>query len=71
MGNLAHSTGADGLRSLNLSGTKITSNVLRSIISHCSELNYLNLSSCRYLPRGLKRVYRSQETSSNYWTNCH
>ncbi|XP_035286466.1 F-box/LRR-repeat protein 6 [Anguilla anguilla] len=61
MGNLAHSTGADGLRSLNLSGTKITSNVLRSIISHCSELNYLNLSSCRYLPRGLKRVYRSQE----------
>ncbi|KAJ8273006.1 hypothetical protein GJAV_G00096270 [Gymnothorax javanicus] len=61
MGNLAHSIGADGLRSLNLSGTKITLNALRSIVSHCSELNYLNLSSCRYLPRGLKRIYRSQE----------
>ncbi|KAJ8268131.1 hypothetical protein COCON_G00133030 [Conger conger] len=61
MGDLVHSSGADRLRSLNLSGTKVTSNALRSVISHCTELNYLNLSSCRYLPRGLKRIYRSQE----------
>ncbi|KAJ8401432.1 hypothetical protein AAFF_G00383510 [Aldrovandia affinis] len=61
MGDLAHSGGAKRLRSLNLSGTKITSNALRSLISQCSGLNYLNLSSCRYLPRGLKKVYRSQE----------
>ncbi|KAG7458282.1 hypothetical protein MATL_G00236550 [Megalops atlanticus] len=61
MGNLADGGGADRLRSLNLSGTRITSHALRSIIRQCSVLSYLNLSSCRYLPRGLKRVYRSWE----------
>ncbi|KAI1902014.1 hypothetical protein AGOR_G00040350 [Albula goreensis] len=65
MGDLAHSTGAERLRSLNLSGTKITSNALRSIIGQCSGLSYLNLSSCRHLPRGLKRVYRDQEDIQN------
>uniref|UniRef100_A0A8C1IH90 F-box and leucine-rich repeat protein 6 n=1 Tax=Cyprinus carpio TaxID=7962 RepID=A0A8C1IH90_CYPCA len=57
MGHLAHGAGVDLFRSLNLSGTKITSSALRLLISQSPALKYLNLSSCRYLPRGLKRVY--------------
>ncbi|RXN34434.1 F-box LRR-repeat 6 [Labeo rohita] len=61
MGHLAHGAGVDLFRSLNLSGTKITSSALRLLISQSPALKYLNLSSCRYLPRGLKRVYHGQE----------
>lgn len=61
MGYLAHSAGVDLFRSLNLSGTKITSSALRLLISQSPALKYLNLSSCRYLPRGLKRVYHRRE----------
>lgn len=32
-----------------------------SVISNCSGLLYLNLESCRCLPRGLKRAYRGPE----------
>lgn len=60
VGHLATGTGADSLCSLNLSGTKITIPALRLIIGQASALNYLNLSSCRDIPRGLKRVYRGQ-----------
>uniref|UniRef100_A0A672ZDP1 Uncharacterized protein n=1 Tax=Sphaeramia orbicularis TaxID=375764 RepID=A0A672ZDP1_9TELE len=61
MSHLTQATDADTLRSLNLSGTRITPPALRSIISQTTSLNYLNLSSCRYLPRGMKRIYRGQE----------
>ncbi|KAM3870932.1 F-box/LRR-repeat protein 6-like [Diretmus argenteus] len=61
MSYLAQATNADSLRSLNLSGTKITPPALRLVIGQSTALSYLNLSSCRYLPRGLKRVYRGQE----------
>ncbi|XP_023659714.1 F-box/LRR-repeat protein 6 [Paramormyrops kingsleyae] len=61
MANLAHGTGAELLQSLNLSSTKVSKSALRAIISQCTKLKYLNLTSCRYLPRGLKRVYRCQE----------
>lgn len=33
----------------------------RYVISRMQALDYLNLSSCRYLPRGLKKIYRGQE----------
>ncbi|XP_054462214.1 F-box/LRR-repeat protein 6 [Anoplopoma fimbria] len=59
--HLAHATEADTLRSLNLSGTRITPPALRPVIGQMTALSYLNLSSCRYLPRGLKRIYRGQE----------
>uniref|UniRef100_A0A668V0M7 F-box and leucine-rich repeat protein 6 n=1 Tax=Oreochromis aureus TaxID=47969 RepID=A0A668V0M7_OREAU len=52
---------ADTLRSLNLSGTRITPRALRPVIGQMTALDYLNLSSCRYLPRGVKRIYRGQE----------
>ncbi|XP_042291977.1 F-box/LRR-repeat protein 6 [Thunnus maccoyii] len=61
MSYLAQATNADTLRSLNLSGTRITPPALRSVIGQMTALSYLNLSSCRYLPRGMKRVYRGQE----------
>ncbi|XP_071391784.1 F-box/LRR-repeat protein 6 [Centroberyx affinis] len=61
MSYLAQATNAESLRSLNLSGTKITPPALRLVIGQLTALSYLNLSSCRYLPRGLKRVYRGQE----------
>ncbi|XP_029370745.1 F-box/LRR-repeat protein 6 [Echeneis naucrates] len=61
MSYLAQATETDTLRSLNLSGTRITPPALRSVIGQMTALSYLNLSSCRYLPRGLKRIYRGQE----------
>ncbi|KAM7373515.1 hypothetical protein PAMP_008360 [Pampus punctatissimus] len=61
MSHLTQATDADTLRSLNLSGTRITPPALRSVIGQLTALSYLNLSSCRYLPRGMKRVYRGQE----------
>lgn len=33
----------------------------RLVIGQMTALSYLNLSSCRYLPRGLKRIYRGKE----------
>uniref|UniRef100_A0A3B5ARI8 F-box and leucine rich repeat protein 6 n=1 Tax=Stegastes partitus TaxID=144197 RepID=A0A3B5ARI8_9TELE len=61
MSYLAQATEADTLRSLNLSGTRITPQALRSVVGQMTALDYLNLSSCRYLPRGVKRIYRGQE----------
>ncbi|XP_068603428.1 F-box/LRR-repeat protein 6 [Brachionichthys hirsutus] len=61
MSHLARATETDTLRSLNLSGTRITPAALRSVIDQNTSLTYLNLSSCRYLPRGLKRIYHGQE----------
>ncbi|XP_071356235.1 F-box/LRR-repeat protein 6 [Trachinotus anak] len=61
MSYLAQATETDTLRSLNLSGTRITPSALRSVVGQMTALSYLNLSSCRYLPRGVKRIYRGQE----------
>ncbi|XP_058132170.1 F-box/LRR-repeat protein 6 isoform X2 [Dasypus novemcinctus] len=63
---LAAFSGAPGgsvpaLCSLNLRGTQVTPSTVSSVISSCPSLAYLNLESCRRLPRGLKRVYRGQE----------
>ncbi|XP_037658985.1 F-box/LRR-repeat protein 6 isoform X2 [Choloepus didactylus] len=63
---LAAFSGAPGgshpaLCSLNLRGTQVTPSTVSSVISSCPGLAYLNLESCRHLPRGLKRAYRGQE----------
>ncbi|XP_062424562.1 F-box/LRR-repeat protein 6 [Rhea pennata] len=49
------------LRSLNLTGTKVTLDTVSALILGCPTLTYLNLSSCRYLPRGMKKAYRGQD----------
>ncbi|KAK5883205.1 hypothetical protein CesoFtcFv8_019563 [Champsocephalus esox] len=61
MSHLAQASQADTLHSLNLSGTRITPPALRPVVGQTTALSYLNLSSCRYLPRGIKRIYRGQE----------
>lgn len=48
----------DTLRSLNLSGTRVTPAPLKALLGRTSSVSYLNLTSCRYLPRGQKRIYR-------------
>ncbi|XP_034275934.1 F-box/LRR-repeat protein 6 [Pantherophis guttatus] len=53
--------GAPLLRSLSLTGTKIALRTVRALIASCPALSYLNLSSCRQLPRGTKKVYRSPD----------
>ncbi|KAM9824040.1 F-box/LRR-repeat protein 6 [Neosynchiropus ocellatus] len=49
------------LQSLNLSGTRVTLETLRNFVSQMTNLHYLNLTSCRNLPRGVKRSYQGQE----------
>ncbi|XP_065254315.1 F-box/LRR-repeat protein 6 [Emys orbicularis] len=49
------------LRSLNLTGTNVTVSTVSALIISCPALSYLNLSSCRYLPQGMKKVYRGQD----------
>ncbi|XP_074880554.1 F-box/LRR-repeat protein 6 isoform X3 [Buteo buteo] len=46
------------LRSLNLAGTKVIPGALSALLPTCRHLAYLNLSSCRHLPRGTKRPHR-------------
>ncbi|XP_039177339.1 F-box/LRR-repeat protein 6 [Crotalus tigris] len=53
--------GAPVLRSLSLTGTKIALGTVRAVIASCPALSYLNLSSCRHLPRGTKRAYRGPD----------
>uniref|UniRef100_A0A1A7XXB2 F-box and leucine-rich repeat protein 6 n=1 Tax=Iconisemion striatum TaxID=60296 RepID=A0A1A7XXB2_9TELE len=61
MSYLTQVSETETLRSLNLSGTRITPPALRSVVRRMTTLSYLNLSSCRYLPRGVKKIYRGQE----------
>ncbi|XP_048338530.1 F-box/LRR-repeat protein 6 [Sphaerodactylus townsendi] len=53
--------GGPPLRSLNLTGTKVMLSTVSTLITSCPALTYLNLSSCRHLPRGTKKAYRGQE----------
>lgn len=46
---------------LNLRGTRVNPSTVSSVIRSCPGLRYLNLESCRCLPRGLKRVYQTPE----------
>ncbi|KAM4687937.1 F-box/LRR-repeat protein 6 isoform 1-T2 [Discoglossus pictus] len=61
LGILSRGGANDTLSSLNLAGTKVTTSVVRNLLSSCTSITHLDLSSCRYLPRGMKRVYRGDE----------
>ncbi|XP_078282130.1 F-box/LRR-repeat protein 6 [Rhinoraja longicauda] len=69
MGILAGTDGNYVLRSLNLAGTKVTLDAIRVVVSSSPALSYLNLTSCRCLPRGLKRIYRGRDEVSHF-VNC-
>ncbi|XP_063777135.1 F-box/LRR-repeat protein 6 [Pseudophryne corroboree] len=58
---LARGGANDTLQSLNLAGTKVTVLSVKQMLSSCSALIHLDLTSCRNIPRGMKRVYRGEE----------
>lgn len=45
------------LRWINFAGTSVTLKTIKLLLAHCTDLEYINLSSCRGLPRGMKREY--------------
>jgi len=49
------------LRKLNLTGTAVSLKPLTKLLNCCSTLASLNLTSCRALPRGMKRMYHSRD----------
>lgn len=44
-------------RVLDLCGSSVSFPPIRQVLCHCTRLRTLNLSSCRALPRGIKRLY--------------
>ncbi|XP_038046542.1 F-box/LRR-repeat protein 6-like [Patiria miniata] len=57
MKKLSSVPGQSVLRDINLAGTSITAERVRSILEGCPSLVSLHLASCRGLPRGMKRSY--------------
>jgi F-box/leucine-rich repeat protein 6 len=49
------------LRKLNLTGTAVSLKPLTKLLNCCPTLASLNLTSCRALPRGMKRMYHSRD----------
>lgn len=52
------------LRILNLCGSSVNFPPLRKILLRCKHLEFLNLTSCRALPRGLKRLHQGEQIES-------
>lgn len=42
-------------------GSSVTFKPIRQVLARCSHLESLNLSSCRALPRGVKRLYEAPQ----------
>ncbi|XP_034824045.1 uncharacterized protein Fbl6 [Maniola hyperantus] len=49
------------LRSLNLCGSSVSYEAIKKVLLKCPHIDSLNLSSCRALPRGMKRLYTGKE----------
>ncbi|XP_071439200.1 F-box/LRR-repeat protein 6 [Hetaerina americana] len=47
------------LRVLNLCGSSVSLGPIQALLNSCPHLGSLNLSSCRALPRGMKRLYQT------------
>ena len=48
-------------RRLNLYSTSVSIKPLTRLLKSCHTLEYLNLASCRGLPRGIKRLYNNRD----------
>ena len=48
-------------RKLNLCSTAVSIKPLTRLLKKCRTLEYLNLTSCRGLPRGMKRLHGSRD----------
>ena len=46
---------------MNLCGSSVTLEPVKALLSKCSNLESLNLQSCRGLPRGVKRLYENEQ----------
>ncbi|XP_048778371.2 F-box/LRR-repeat protein 6-like isoform X2 [Ostrea edulis] len=53
--------GSSPLEMISAAETNISESSVEIILRHCGNLQYINLSSCRALPRGIKREYRNAE----------
>ncbi|KAJ8985593.1 hypothetical protein NQ317_015084 [Molorchus minor] len=49
------------LRILNLCGSSVSLEPIKTVLAKCSSLHSINLQSCRALPRGIKRVYTGSQ----------
>uniref|UniRef100_A0A4P6D7N6 Putative scf ubiquitin ligase skp2 component n=1 Tax=Rhodnius prolixus TaxID=13249 RepID=A0A4P6D7N6_RHOPR len=54
---LAHHSDKSPLRVLNLCGSSVSLEPVKAVLTQCPLLTSLNLSSCRAMPRGIKRLY--------------
>lgn len=60
MKSLASNSAASKLEVLDLTGTQISLGSVQCVLHGCPVLRNLNLSSCRGLPRGMKREYLNE-----------
>ncbi|XP_069697762.1 F-box/LRR-repeat protein 6 isoform X2 [Periplaneta americana] len=60
---LAEQGAESPLRVLNLCGSSVSLSPVKAVLLRCPLLVSLNLSSCRALPRGMKRLYEGSEVS--------
>ncbi|KAJ9600889.1 hypothetical protein L9F63_000932, partial [Diploptera punctata] len=60
---LAERAAESPLRILNLCGSSVSLSPVKAVLLRCPLLASLNLSSCRALPRGMKRLYEGNEVS--------
>ncbi|XP_048481918.1 uncharacterized protein LOC105383825 [Plutella xylostella] len=54
-------TAQSRLRILNLCGSAVSLEPIKKVLLKCPHIESLNLSSCRALPRGMKRLYAGKE----------
>lgn len=54
---------------LNLCGSSVSLEAVKEILSNCRYLNSINLSSCRGLPRGVKRLMQGADEISELREN--
>ncbi|KAL4219528.1 F-box/LRR-repeat protein 6 [Mactra antiquata] len=59
--SLCEGEGDCNIQSLNLSGTRVDMEHLRKVLHSLTQLETLDLSSCRDLDRGCKRIYKTHQ----------
>ncbi|XP_017472889.1 PREDICTED: uncharacterized protein LOC108363881 isoform X2 [Rhagoletis zephyria] len=58
---LAEKGSESPLAHLNLCGSSVSDEAVKEILANCAHMSSINLSSCRGLPRGVKRLIQGQQ----------
>ncbi|XP_011178799.2 F-box/LRR-repeat protein 6 isoform X2 [Zeugodacus cucurbitae] len=58
---LAEKGSESPLAHLNLCGSSVSDDAVKEILANCAHMSSINLSSCRGLPRGVKRLMQGQQ----------